>query len=196
MTRNWCLPLILLAACGTTKIGRYEFSSYSIAAPKGDWGVVKLNEAAEEIQFASARPDDMGKIVQTTLMGVSKVSVAASEAELTEEALVDQFFTRELRTQEEALKAAKNYSFKEVRKGVATVGGKKVYFTGYGVDMGGSSAGGTNGDALHYVYFPPDWKTRRAFYDFGVSQVWREGGPNVLRDLKVVEPLVAGFATR
>lgn len=194
---------MLLTACGTTRYGekvtqsQYEFSSYSIAAPKGDWGVVRLDEAAEGIRFGLTHTGTIGRKVQITVMEVSKIPVTASGAELAEEALADDQLATEERNVAEEGRKTKVFSLKNVRKGSKTVGGKKVYFLQYEVDYSTWEVGAKAGESLLYVYFPPDWKTRRAFYSFEITETWRTGGTfGVSRDLSPIESLVASFATR
>jgi hypothetical protein len=203
MTRYWSVAVLLLAACGTTRYGekitqsKYEFATYSIDAPSGDWGISKQDQAAEMIQFSRTRSGAMGQEVQWTTMGSSKVPVTASGAVMTEEALVDEYLTEEERNDAEQGRRTKVYGLKNVRKGTTTVGGKKVYFLNYDIDYSTWEVGAKAGSTLLYVYFPPDWKSRRAFYNFVIMETWKTGGvPGVSTDPKAVDPLVASFALR
>jgi hypothetical protein len=195
--------VLILAACYTSRYGekitksQFEFASYSISAPKGDWGISKNDPAAEEIQFSMTRSWGTVGEVQVSTLGVSKIPITASGAEMTEEALVEEYLATEERNVSEQGKATKAYAIKDVRKGVENVGGKKVYFLRYRTNVHAWGEGAT----LLYVYFPPDWKSRRAFYNFIIDEAWKTDMfgvalSGVSRDPKVVEPLVASFATR
>jgi hypothetical protein len=196
MTKTWLVPVLMLSACGTSRWGEkptqseYSFRTYSIKTPAGDWGLLKIDEATEEIVFGSSRLGGYGQEVQSNVMSAWKVDVTESGTGNTEDELAEMYLSEERSN----MAADKSYELKNVKKSVETVAGKKVFALRWRADFGALA---DNADGVLLVYFPPDWKSRRTFYRFMLIEKYRTGGvPGVSVDLKQIEQFVAGFATR
>jgi hypothetical protein len=221
MARVWYLPVLMLAACSTTRYGekitqsRFEFPSYSIDAPKGEWGISRIDKASEEIEFACERSWGTAGVVQVTTLTVRKKLIETTEEKegkpfKAEEDQIDPRFSEDLfakgylqfqqKYAEETGRTTNKWSIRNARTGVETVGGKNVYFLRFSSDY--KEPSGRKGESVIYAYFPPDWRTRRAFFTFYFDDMWRvdqvfgSDFSGVSHDMSALEPLIASFTLR
>jgi hypothetical protein len=162
MTKYWSVAVALLAACATTRYGekitqaKFQFASYSIDAPKGEWGISKIDEAAEEIEFAFSRSYGTAGVVQVTALAVKKKLIKTTEEvggkpfkaeddqmlEVSEDLFAQTYFAVEQKAVEETERTTNEFSVKKAQTGVETVGGKTLYFLRHSVDYREPRRGG------------------------------------------------------
>jgi hypothetical protein len=202
MRTGFALASLLLASCAiTSTVGgkvtkpQYDFATFSVRAPKGDWGIAALEEMEEGMAFAQQRNALDGSTIQQTFMAVGKAPVEASKAEMSEGAIADQALEDDERGFGIIGKeGARKFTLKNVQKGTKTVGDKAVHFLQYEMDFGANIFGGTAGRTLVYVFFPADWQTRRAYYHFFIIETWQAGAIAASPDTGPLDALVTGFA--
>ena len=175
--------------------GTYKFASYSINVPPGgDWGVSEVDDASERIEFSTASYAFMaGSVTSSTSLGVAKVPVPADKWSLGEEEAANFFRdTREKRLAKEA--SAQSYELKNVRKGMADVAGKKLYTMSFEGGVGNWFVGGKGYETFLYLYFPPDYAQRHAFYVFHISTASVKGSIySQSANLKLLLSFLGGF---
>jgi hypothetical protein len=197
----WPALAVLVVACVTTPMGakvterKFEFSSYSVDAPEGgDWGVVELDPRAERVVFQQATVHVVsGRVMGTFLVHVFRVPVAPEGWGKSEEEHATAYRDNEERIMNEQGVQKGRYTLKNVRKGVETVGGKKLYFMHYETVSGTWFSGKTETESVLYLYFPPDYyPAQHAFFGFLTSVA--DGSSSAV--LKQVEPVIASFKLR
>jgi hypothetical protein len=175
--------------------GTYKFASYSIDVPPGgDWGVSEVDHESERIEFSTASYAFMaGSVTSSTSLGVAKVPVPEDKWSLGEEEAANLF--RDLREKSLAKEAAsQSYELKNVRKGMADVAGKKLYTMSYEGGMGNWFVGGKGYETYLYLYFPPDYAQRHAFYLFHISTASVKGSIySQSASLKLLLSFLGGF---
>ena len=190
---------ILLVSCVTTApIGEKStertvaFPTYTVPAPEGEgWGVER--DAAKERVFFRKKttlgPFENVLQAQSTI-AVFKVPFSEEGAKRSEEALANGYLEEEHQDMLERGVATKTYRLGEVKKAVETMGGRKLYAMRYTTERPGHKS-----EAALFVYVPPDYVARRAFYGFLIEELW-ETGSTTSPGLGGIEPVIAGFTLR
>jgi hypothetical protein len=178
----------------------YVFATYEVRGPQGGWGVIKCDAAAEEIRFGRVAADLSGDDFQWTFISVARRHPEAGRGESVEgapeEPLADLLLTFLERRLAEEGKRKKAFEVKSASRGIDTVGGKRVYFVRYVLDYSFWEVGMKSGNGAFLLHFPPDWRSRQAFYVFEIRDTWRTGNQPYTPDLRAIDPVVASLATR
>lgn len=195
-------PAVLLLACATTPVGgkltqrTFDFQSYAVDAPAGDeWGLAELDQVKQRVGFQRATVAVLaGQVSATTLIDVYWVPIAPAGWDLGEEQHADRYRDEELRNMNEEGVKKGQYELRNVRKGVETVAGMKLYSLRYETVAGSWLTGGKQGAAVLFLHFPPDFATRRAFYGFLITALTVRGSIYTSSpDLKPIESVIASF---
>lgn len=192
----------VVASCATTPVGEtvtartFSFATHTVPAPEGDgWGVSR-DDAVETVTFRKARSTLSGQIVASTEIRVFKVLIRDDAVTFSEAALADGFRDQEHRTMSEQGVARGSYRLDRVTKAVETVAGRTLYTMRYEIEAPGPGWMPIRGESALFLYFPPDYAGRRAFYGFLIAESWVKGNLYASPDLKRIEPVIAGFAAR
>jgi hypothetical protein len=202
---NGCFAVAacIASSCATapvgagTSAGPVQFDSFAVPAPEGkDWGLTQ-DPKAEAVTFHRVTiPMLVGKVVASTEIRVFKVPITEAASALAEDELADGFCEQE-RAGMIAQGVSKGaYKLKKLDKGVEWVAGRKLYTMRYQTQAPGSGAMPILGDSALFLYFPPDYGQRRAFYGFLIAESWEKGNIYASPDLKRIEPVIAGFELR
>jgi hypothetical protein len=195
----------VVVGCATSHaIGRkltektIEFPSYSVGVPSGDdWGV-QLDQQAEVVEFGRSRPDPLQVSGLICVSSIKVFKIPSSEGAPTgEQAIADDYRANQEQIMVTRGVKAGLYGLEDVKKGTETVGGKKVYSMRYSK---GGYFGGTDWmheDSVFFLWFPPDFEQRMAFFGFMATETYGKGKPIMLSsDLSQLDALVASFAAR
>ncbi|BDG02327.1 hypothetical protein [Anaeromyxobacter oryzae] len=194
---------VLVAACATAPTGEgpagafVTFTSYTVPVPEGGgWGVAR-DPSAEAVSFRRATPaPPTGSDVATTEVRVFKVPIPEDAATLGEDALADAFLEQEHRIMLEQGVARGLYRLGTVARGVETIAGRRLHTMRYETETPGPGWMPRKGQSALFLYFPPDYPARRAFYGFLIVESWEKGNMYASPDLRRIEPVIAGFAAR
>lgn len=192
---------MLLAACATAPVGgklaekRVEFESYSVDAPAGDWGLAALDRSRRRVRLHQVKYEVLsGRVTVSTAIYIFEAPIAPADRTLAEERLADLYRDQEVKIMEEEGVKPGTYKLKNVRKAVETVAGYKMYSLRYGTATGVWGFGGSVSDNGLFLYFPPDFSDRRAFYGFLISKHTVTGNfESSSLDLRPLEEVIASF---
>ncbi len=201
--RLWSIAVgtILIASCVTTKpVGERSTertvtsTTFTVPAPEGDgWGVER-DAARDRVYFRRKTTVTLGlvdNVVQaSSTVVVFKVPFGEEGAAMSEEALANGYLEGEHQDMLERGVATKTYRLGDVKKGVETVGGRKLYTMRYTTEQQAHTS-----EAALLLYVPPDYAARRAFYGFLVQESW-ETATRKSPGLHHLEPMIAGFSIR
>jgi ankyrin repeat protein len=140
--------------------------------------------------------------IGTTLIKVFRNEMAPQGWHFSEEEAADDFRNNEEKIMTEELVKKGTYELKDVKKGAATIGGKKFYTMSYktttGSFWGQFVEGGASYHAVEsalYLFFPPDFKKTHIFYGFLISDYYLRGHLYVTKktDLAQIYPVINSF---
>ena len=196
------VPALLLLACATAPVGpkltqrTLDFQSYAVDAPAGDeWGLREIDRARQAVAFQRATVAVMaGQVSATTVIAVFEVPIAPAGWDLGEEQHADRYRDNEIRIMNEEGVKKGQYALRNVRKGLETVAGRKLYSLRYETVTGNWFTGGKESAAVLFLHVPPDLATRHAFYGFLITAITVKGSIySTSLDLKPIEGVIASF---
>jgi len=197
--------LLSLFSCATTQPIQQtqdrtiNMGYYSVEAPPGEDWQYEMNKEKGILICQKLKKWFSGRVLGSTLIEVFRNSVAPQGWHLNEEECTDDFRNSEERgMQEEGVKKGL-YELRNVKKGMETVGDRKLYTMHYETTMtlpGGVWEHGLAArraqQVVLYLYFPPDFQARHIFYGFLISEEY-ERGSLVKVDLTQVHPIIRSF---
>lgn len=185
--------LLLLTSCATSSQFQHakggqviEMKTYTVAVPPGDEWVLQTDEGRTSVEFL--REEMKG---HSTLIKVLLNIPTRWRNFLSEEELADDVRSREEKDMIERGVKTGEYKLEEVKKGNADIGGKQLYTMSYRTVKENKAA-----ENVLYVYFPPEFREDRIFYEFLISQAYIQdasGGVQTTPDMKLVYPVIESF---
>lgn len=203
--RSIAVGAILLASCVTAPVGEKStertvaFTTYTVPAPEGDGWEVTRDATKETVSFRRQKTTLLGELVASSYILVFKVPLSEEAVAMSEEALAGGFLEQEHQGMLELGVARNQYRLGEVKKAVETIGGRKLYTMRYTTEAPRPGISPLKNEAALFLYVPPDYAPRRAFYAFLIQESWATGSVGGLmypRDLGRIEPVIAGFTIR
>src|SRR5574341_5225 len=165
---------------------RVETESYVIDVPSGGSWKVKVDGKTAAIRLESRKP-----------VAVIDVSPRAVDEEQSQ--LAEQQIAKDYRDQEVAMMMVQGalqslYVPQDWVQDTAAVDGRKVYTLSYRTV--GEGFGKPNGQAMLYLYFPPDFREKRIFYRFLMHVIVSNQEARNTVDFAPVRQVVASFRLR
>lgn len=203
------LPLLSCAATQQiqkeSKESVIEMGSFTVNHPPGEDWQTRVFKDKGVVAFIKEEGKTMrvfGEIMagKTIIRGITLIQVNSYMAppqkwNLNEEKMADDIRKQEEKTMiEEGVKKGQ-YELEDVKKDVATVGGRKLYFMSYKAIVGSwlSLKGNPKVvEAVIYFYFPQDFEKRRNFYSFLITTSYIRGN-FVKVDLTQIFPVINSF---
>ena len=176
---------LFLLSCATTLPGRQyaqgsivDIGYFSVIGPPGDGWLVNKQKDERKVEFQKHNiSQSAGFINESTLIHVIQNWVADEKLKrLSEEEIADDF-----RGKEEAGMIVRGvmmgkYELADVKKDKIIIGDKKLYFMSYKISgVGKPVPRKWMGEAVLYLFFPPDFKEKYLFYCFLIQQTKVEG---------------------
>ncbi len=167
-----------------------DAGSFKVCAPAGKGWLTHVNREKDTVNFE--RPG-------TTITGGQTLSailvflngVRADAGTQAEEQTADEFRASEEATLKKGADRGE-YKLGPVRKGVTTVGEKKLYTMGYKLTQGHvfpNLGPATAVEAVLYLYFPPNFTTSRRFFSILINEAYARGAFASV-DFSKVEPVI------
>lgn len=204
--------LLPLLSCATTqqiqkdsKESVIEMGSFTVNQPPGaDWQtrVFKDEGVVTFIKEEGKTMRVFGEIMagKTIIRGITLIQVNSYMAppqkwNLNEEKMADDVRKQEENTMIEEGVRKGQYKLEDVKKDVATVGGRRLYLMSYKATIGSWLSLKENPkvvEAVIYFYFPQDFQKKRNFYSFLISTSYIRGN-FVKVDLTQIYPVINSF---
>lgn len=185
INRLLVLFFLLLLSCATTLPGRQytqgsiiDMGYFSVIGPPGDGWFVNKQKDQRKVEFQKRNVSQSTSFINdSTLIHVIQNWVADEKLKrLSEEEVADNF-----RDTEEAGMIVRGvlmgkYELADVKKDKIIIGDKKLYLMSYKTSgVGKPVPRKWMGEAVLYLFFPPDFKEKHFFYCFLIQQVKAEG---------------------
>ena len=189
------IPFLFIFSCATTqqeiKIPIVDADYFTVEAPYGVWAYqVDKQTGFISVKFEKAKYSVLGAGVGSTLIQVFRNGVKQEGWHMNEEEVADDF-----RNQEENIMRLEGstkieYKLKDAKKGVTTIGGKKLYFMSYKLTFPYNIREGWKViNAVLYLYFPSEFKENHIFYGFLFSESHPKGAL-VTFDVELIYPVI------
>jgi len=201
---------LLLLSCATTQQVQKEskervidIGSFTVSQPPGeDWrtrvfkdkGVIEFTkEEGKPMRILGQIMTGRTKIRGITLIQVNSYIAPPRNWNLNEEKMADEVRKQEESTMIEEGVKKYQYELKEVKKDIAIIGGKKLYFMSYKTTKGKVFWEEAKVvETVIYYYFPQDFEKRHNFYSFLISTGYIRGH-FVKVDLTQIHPVINSF---
>src|SRR5271169_5728433 len=201
----------LLFSCATTQQTSREgerhtidLGDYMVDVPSSEDWQIQVDKERGIVIFAKEKGKGMRILGQVlggppiirgiTLIQIFRNAVKDSpKCDLSEEEMADDYRNNEENVMLKEGVAKGEYNLEDVKKGVITIDGKRLYFMSYKAATAGSWMGATKAvEGTLYLYFPPDFKTNHIFYGFLISESYfRKYFMTV--DLTQIYPVINSF---
>ena len=171
---------IALSSCATTQTTQQlqpvsegqiiDMGAYSVKAPLGEGWQADIKKEKRTINFIKAKKRALGILGGGTGIKVFPNIISPGKWHLSEAEVADDYRNQE--EQDMIEKSVKTGAFKleDVKKGITTLDGKKLYFMSYKIIPVKKYTKPTAQEAILYLYFPQDFKKKHAFFGFIISE--------------------------
>jgi ankyrin repeat protein len=202
---------LLLFSCATSQQIQKEskervidMGSFTVNQPPGeDWGtrvfrdkgvVAFIKEEGKPMRVFGQIMTGRTKIRGITLIQVNSYIAPPQKWDLNEEKMADEVRKQEENTMIEKGVKKGQYKLEDVKKDMAIIGGKKLYFMSYKATIGKAflSSDPKAVETVIYFYFPQDFEKRHNFYSFLISTSYIRGH-FVKVDLTQIHPVINSF---
>jgi hypothetical protein len=208
------IALLLLFSCATTQQAQrvkegetINMGSYTVNVPPGDDWQIQIDKEREAVIFVKEKGKGMRVLGQllggnsirrgTTLIQIFRNAIMdPSKWYLSEEEIADDYRNSEENIVSMGEDEKEEYKLEDVKKGITTVEGRRLYFLSYKATTGhwmGSLKGPSKAvEATLYLFFPPDFRYNHIFYGFLINESYLQGNL-ITVDLTIIYPVINSF---
>ena len=152
-----------------------DFRTYSVSYPVGDDWTCETDRINESVSFKRIKQWDVsGNAIGVTFITVQKNWIKSDTFSLNEEQTADDYRNNELKIMKEVGVKKGQYELEDVVLFDTIVNEKKFYCMSYTTTSGSIFSGFTS-EAILALYFPPDFKEKKSFYQFLISDGKKRG---------------------
>jgi len=162
--------------------------TYTVRMPQEEGWKISTNKKSESVSFQKIvrNPMDLQDVTVSTYIQVFKKGADEIALDSDEKKIAYDFMGGEEAKIIEELIKKESYTLKKVKKGTTTIDGKNLYFMNYTTIKKPLIV-----DAVFYVFFADDFRNRKSFYVFFISEAYIEG--RYMADLKQIHPVIRSF---
>ena len=151
-----------------------DFRTYSVSYPVGDDWSCTTDRINELVSFSRYKHWLTGVVVGETFIKVWKNEIKSDTFSLNEKQTADDYRNNELKIMKEVGVKKGQYELEDVVLFDTIVNEKKFYCMSYTTTSGSIFSGFTS-EAILALYFPPDFKEKKSFYQFLISDGKKRG---------------------
>ncbi len=192
------LPLLYTTAQGMQQESKgkiIDMGSYSIQALPGEDWKAEIKKEEESVSFVKEEKEKTLGFLPGRTKRLTNIIIRRNEVSdpgkwhLSKEEVANDYVSGEEKDMVERGVKTGQYELTDVKKGVTTIGDKTLYFMNYKTT---SVKQGSRGEAILYLYFPPDFKKTHNFYLFLITEAYPLDNP-VIDDLSQINPVINSF---
>jgi len=148
-----------------------DMGNYTVNAPLGEGWKVEVEKDKGAIKFSKQTKSFFGGGLPVTIIHVSRNWVLQEKWNLSEEEIANDYRTGEAANMMVQGGVFGDYILEDVKNDTMTLDEKNIYTMSYKTTGGKWFGKSKVQEATLYLYFPPDFKEKHAFYIFVMSEV-------------------------